>query len=380
MGNGYPSKFNLTTEPIAKAVKFVIYGCEGIGKTTLASKLPKVIFIDTEGSTEHMKIFRYPRPQSWAELLDMVRDAKTLPKLQTLVIDTLDWADKLCAESLIAEKQWDSIETPGYGKGYTMLKERFGKLLNLLNELTAAGIHVGFTAHAQLRKVENPEDSGAYDHWEMKCSKQVAPLVKEWCDLMLFANYETMVIHGQTKMDKNKVAGNKRVMYANHAATFDAKNRFGLPDKMPLDYACIKHIFEEQTTIEPPQPEPIQKPQPALTSMRRTAPRTPTPPPAPPKEPEREAETLPDVPFTGPVSGPAIPDEAADPLGKIDQRLASLMRTNGVTYEEVQAAIGEKGYFEADMPIEFYPEDFVSGCLVGAWDQVFAFIKSRRDK
>lgn len=342
-----PRKYSITMEPTAKAVKFLFYGVEGIGKSTLASKLPNVIFIDTEGSTEHMTVARYPRPKSWAELLDMVQDARTQPKLQTLVIDTLDWADALCASSLIAEKQWDSIETPGYGKGYTMLKERFGKLLNALNELADAGINVGFTAHAQLRKIENPEDTGAYDHWEMKCSKQVAPLVREWCDLMLFLNYESVVIHGNTKMDKNKVAGNKRMMYASHQPTFDAKNRFGLPDKLPLEYDGIRAVFERKTERKSDIPEPKQQ------------------------------EEYPDVPFIGAETGAAIEPDA-DPLAKINQSLASLMRTNGVTYEELQGVVGERGYYPADMPIEFYAADFVEGCLIAAWDNVHNLILKRR--
>lgn len=362
------SRYNITMDPVAKAVKFVVYGCEGIGKTTLVSKLPNVIFIDTEGSTEHMSVPRYPRPKSWAELLDMVQDAKNQPKLQTLVIDTLDWADTLCSDGLCRKKQWASIEDAGYGKGYVMLGEEFGKLLNLLNDLAESGINVGFTAHAQLRKIEKPEETGAYDHWEMKCSKKVSPMVREWCDLMLFCNYKSMIIHGENRMQGNKITGNKRVMYANHQPTFDAKNRFGLPDEMSLDYNCIRHLFEKQTGIEPPQPEPIQKPQPA---------------PEPPKEAsepytEPAPQEFPDVPFAGPETGPVTPDE--DPLGKIDQKLANLMRAGGVRYEELQDAVGFKGYFPADMPIELYDKEFVEGWCIGMWDKVKDLIENRRKK
>ena len=204
------SKYTLTTQPTAKAVKFAFYGPEGVGKTTLASKLPGAVTIDTEGSTAHMTLCRYPRPKDWAELMDMVDDAGR-QKIGTLIIDTLDWADILCTQSLCKEKKWDSIEAAGYGKGYVMLGEKFAELLAKLSELADRGINVGFCAHAQLRKIEKPEETGAYDHWELKCSKKVAPLVKEWADLILFCNYDTIVIHGNNPMEANRITGTTRL-------------------------------------------------------------------------------------------------------------------------------------------------------------------------
>ena len=110
-----------------KPVRLVIYGPEGIGKSTLASKLPNVVFIDTEGSTERMLVCRYPRPKSWDTLLDMVEDAGNILRPgNTLVIDTADWAERLCVDALCAAKGWKGIEDAGYGKGYVYLKEKFG--------------------------------------------------------------------------------------------------------------------------------------------------------------------------------------------------------------------------------------------------------------
>lgn len=59
--------------------------------------------------------------------------------------------------------------------------------------------------------------------------------------------------------------------------------------------------------------------------------------------------------------------------------LAQLMAANNVTPEEVQAVVGQRGYFPADMPVKDYPADFVSGCLVAAWPQVLEMICTNRD-
>ncbi len=40
--------FNISTGKVHTAVKTVIYGAEGIGKTTLAAQFPSPLFIDTE--------------------------------------------------------------------------------------------------------------------------------------------------------------------------------------------------------------------------------------------------------------------------------------------------------------------------------------------
>ena len=117
------------------AMKVVIYGPEGIGKSTLAAKFPWPLFIDTEGSTRHMDVQRTERPTSWAMLLELVRCIKADPGLcSTLVIDTADWAEQLCITSICDSKRISGIEDMGYGKGYVYVAEEFGRLLNLLEE------------------------------------------------------------------------------------------------------------------------------------------------------------------------------------------------------------------------------------------------------
>ena len=54
------------------------------------------------------------------------------------------------------------------------------------------------------------------------------------------------------------------------------------------------------------------------------------------------------------------------------------MVNNRVDEWEIQNAVVARGYFPSDMPIRDYPEDFVSGVLVGAWSQVFEMIKQAR--
>ena len=227
----------ITRGVIPSALKVLIYGPEGIGKTTLASRFPDPVFIDTEGSTKQMDVARLPSPESWSDILNQVKYIANRNACKTLVIDTADWAEMFCMKALCGNDK--SIEDFGYGKGYVMLAERFKELLDELNKVIDAGIHVVLTAHAQMRKFEQPDEMGAYDRWELKMQKKTAPLVKEWADMILFCNYRTHVIE---KDGKKKARGGERVMYTTHHPCWDAKNRFGLPEVLPMEFDAIASV------------------------------------------------------------------------------------------------------------------------------------------
>lgn len=233
---------NITKGKIDRAQKTVIYGPEGIGKTSLAAQFPDPVIIDTEGGTAHMDVRRIGKPESWTDLLSIVKEVASTPGIcKTLVIDTADWAEQLITAWLCETYKQKSIESFGYGKGYTYLGEEFEKLLKACDLVIAAGIHVVITAHAKMRKFEQPDEMGAYDRWEMKLSKQVAPLLKEWCDHLFFCNYQTFVVTSEN--DTKKAQGGKRVIYTTHHPAWDAKTRDSLPDVIDLEYKNIARLY-----------------------------------------------------------------------------------------------------------------------------------------
>lgn len=247
--------YEISSGKVNKAKKVVIYGTEGVGKTLLASKFPDPVFIDTEGSTGEYDVKRMPNPTSWSMLLDEIRQFRGG---RTLVIDTADWAEKLATASVCESHKWNGIEEPGYGAGYRYVYDEMGRMLNELSNVVEKGINVVVTAHAVVRKVELPNEMGAYDRWELKLQNapkcNVAAMLKEWADLLLFANFQTFVVKNE-KTKTNKAQGQKRMIYATHNACYDAKNRNGLPSEMELDYANIAHLFEDSTYREAPKTE-----------------------------------------------------------------------------------------------------------------------------
>lgn len=355
------------------AQKVVLYGPEGIGKSTFASKFPEPVFIDTEGSTRHMDVARLPKPSSWTMLLDDVKYIRDTPGVcGTLIIDTLDWAEALCTQHVCDTAQKKGIEDFGYGKGYVYVAEEFGRLLNLLDEIIDRGVNVLGTAHAKMRKFEQPEETGAYDRWEMKMSKNVAPLVKEWSDALLFANYKILTVRSGEDKKKVKAQGGRvretnscGHMYTAHHPCWDAKNRWGLPEEVEFDYSSIApHIYTGGAASVP---------------APAAAPAVPPVPPAAPAAPAPAPDPVPAKAEAAPA--PAEPQEQLT-MGvnpNLPKALADLMVQNQVEEQEIRLAVSQKGYYPEDTPIENYDPAFISGVLVGAWNQVFAMVMSNRD-
>ena len=369
--------FEITSGKIDKAKKVVFYGPEGVGKSTFASHFPDPLFIDTEGSTTELDVKRYPKPSSWQMLIQEVQEIIQLKPCKTLVIDTADWAEKLCTEFICSKFGKSGVEDFGYGNGYTYIAEEWGRFLNLLQDvIDIANINVLLTAHAIIRKFEQPNEMGAYDRWELKLGKkttgQTAPITKEWADMVLVANYKIFSVQADEKGKKHKAQGGQRVMYTTHHPCWDAKNRFGLPDELPLDYSAIAHIFNnvEQSTNT------------NVNNIEQYG--------------NVDAQKL-----SGTIENPNVVDEKIDELGSemsptfdqivdnsqqdttvennsnLPKALLDLMNQNLVSEEEIRKAVALRGYYPENTPIENYEPDFINGVLVGAWPSVFKIIEEQ---
>lgn len=363
----------------ARAQKVVVYGPEGIGKSTFAAQFPEPLFIDTEGSTDNMDVSRLDKPSSYTMLKNEIAWVKANPTVcKTLVIDTIDWAESLVIADVCAQHGKKGIEDFGWGNGYTYTKEEMGRLLNQLGELVDLGINVVLTAHAQMRKFEQPDEMGSYDRWELKLGKktssQTAPLVKEWADMVLFANYKTVVMTADN--GKKKATGGQRVLYTQHHPAWDAKNRHGLPEEMPFDYAGIAHIFNQA------QPQPTPQPQqtaPGPTPQAPAQEQTPTAEAAPQAQPQVQAPAQEATQAPESLTQPAPERQPyQEPNLALPQGLRDLMIQNQVTELEVQKAVAQKGYYPEDTPVIMYDPGFIDGVLIGAWNQVFSMIKDNR--
>lgn len=314
---------NITTGVEKTPIKTVIYGAEGVGKSSLAAKFPNALFLDTEGGTSRLDVRRI-KITGWEELLATVKEVIANPEVcKSLVIDTADWAESFCIDYICAKYRQVSIESFGYGKGYTYLQEEFGEFLKLLNKLTEVGINPVIIAHGKPRKFELPDEQGAFDRYETKLTRQVAPLIKEWCDMLLFCNYKTFVV--TTENNAKKAQGGKRVMYTTHNPCWDAKNRFDLPDELDLDFAAIAHLFTDVPT------------------KRNT-----------PKKEEPKAENL-------------------------VEKVKKLVADSGITEGQLESLVISKGHYPEGTILEEYAPEFINRWVIPNFKKIVQTIKENNN-
>lgn len=352
---------------LQKPLKLVVYGPEGIGKSTFASRFPFPVFMDTEGSTNYMPVARFELPRTWDAILEAVRTlVADTSGYQTFVLDTADWAVRLCEACVCARAGKAGIEDFGYGKGYVYAREEFGKLLDLMTELVEKGMNVVITAHSIIRKFERPDESGAYDRWEIKmgnkAGSQIGALCKEWADVVLFANYKENVVEIN---GKKKVQGGQRVMYTSHAPTWDAKNRHGMPPELPFDYNEIARIVPQMAKTEPAEeafglsPVSNKKAEEIEAAVQDI--------PAPKQEPEPEGK---------PVQGSLAPKPEADtqPRDGVDARILQLCDAGGILLDEVSKALQGMGISPGYVPVKDFPPN-IADELVAHWQEVRDYVE-----
>jgi hypothetical protein len=240
---------------LAVAYRYVIYGPEGVGKSSLAADALAPIFLDVDDGSAGLDVARYSFrdgpgghvPLSYQEILDAIEDlAANAHSYKTVVIDTADRLEALMWKHILKResqpsalnksgKEFHSIEEFGYGKGYQLAVDEWRDLCRRLDLLrTQRGMTVVILAHAQIRTFKNPEGDD-YDRYSLRINEKAGGFLREWADTTGFACFE----EGGAKLDPDAKAKGystgKRLLKLVRTATYDAKTRLALPEQVELD-------------------------------------------------------------------------------------------------------------------------------------------------
>ena len=224
-----------------KPVRIMIYGVEGVGKSTLGAKSDKPVFITPEGGADQLTdsegnpIEEMPHVDTWESLKKSIQQLITDDHdFKTIVLDSADWMEGLAHKQIIG-KSGKTIITAngGYGSGYRQSQNMHQELIELLNEARdRRHMNIVLTAHAHVKPVKDPGLSEDYDAFEIKCHELVSSLWREWVDGLFFARFKNM-IHKED--DKSRVVSDgSRVIYTSKQPAFQAKNRYGMPSEVPF--------------------------------------------------------------------------------------------------------------------------------------------------
>jgi hypothetical protein len=244
---------SVTRGKVKRPQKIVLYGTEGVGKSTWAADAPGAIFLPTEDGSHHLDAARFPRAESWGDVLDALGALSGEHDFKTLVIDTLDALEPIVwkrttATKLNGDKRVESIEDYGFAKGYIFALDVWREMLARLDALVARGMSVVLISHAALATIKNP-DAEDYQRYDLKLHHKASALVREWADHVLFATTDVGVkkINQRAKI----VSLGERVIYTTSAPAWMAKTRSAAPERLPLSWA------EWEAALEGASPDPI---------------------------------------------------------------------------------------------------------------------------
>lgn len=227
--------------------KIILYGQPGVGKTTFAAAA-KSLLIDCEnGAGVFHGLVRTPYLETWPDmaawLAELRRDWPV--DCKALAIDTIDWMMLRIREHVVHEmdpKASDDLVNTlgtshgGFFKGREVVENVVNcRLLPALNAINAKGVPIILLAHAVPGKSTTPE---GYDLRlaEPKILAGFASMFQEWADAILYASVEN---------------DGGRVVVTQMTNTVTAKNRYGLPAHMKLDWnelvAAIRSTSDKVT-------------------------------------------------------------------------------------------------------------------------------------
>jgi len=165
-----------------------------------------------------------------------------------VVIDSLDWLERLIWDEVCREYGVKSIEKAdgGYAKGYTHALTQWREVLGGLDALrNERGMCVLLLAHAKTETFEDPE-SAAYDRYSPRLHKHATALINEWCDAVLFATRKFRTESQDAGFSRTRsiavalgADGGERVLRTVGSPACVAKNRYSLPDELPLSWSAL---------------------------------------------------------------------------------------------------------------------------------------------
>jgi len=222
------------------APRVMVYGVEGIGKSTFASGAKNPIFILTEDGLGSLAVDHFPVAKTAADVLDAIGTLiKDDHDFNTVVLDSVDWLDNLIWTDVEATHDAKDL---AYGKGAMIVAERWRDVLAGLNHLrNEKSMCVILIAHTQIKRFDSPEVE-PYDRYQPKLQERSSALIREWCDAVLFANYKTIVKKddlGFNKTNNRGVTTGERLLFTSEKPAYMAKNRYSLPESLPMSWEAF---------------------------------------------------------------------------------------------------------------------------------------------
>lgn len=232
----------------------LVQGVDGVGKSSLGAQMPKPLFVGPESGTANLNVTRL-NLTSFTSVMAVIKELTDDPhEYESLVVDSMDWLEPLVWEHVVFaanDKKIKSIEDFGYGKGYMFAIDEWRKMIAALTTLREKRkMNILLIAHTHVKVAKDPTVVAEYERYQLKLNDKAAALWREYVDVVLFANFETLT--AADKKGKTRAFGDgARYLYTERRPGFDAKNRFGLPFQLALDWNELKAHIDAANPEDP---------------------------------------------------------------------------------------------------------------------------------
>ena len=209
-----------TTGPQKRPRRTFLYGTHGVGKTTWAAGWENAIFLPTENGCGDLDVTRTRLLVTAKEVVDAITEVRS-SDFKTLVLDSIDWTEKLVQRDLDKENFQDA-----FGRGAVEINRRVSSILRLLDTVIAAGKNVILIGHAEIKTVTRP-DGTSWSAYQPKLTKHSGASVCEWADELLFAQTVVLTQNKQIGLKQVSVGVDTgdRVLYTEGTPAYQAKHR-----------------------------------------------------------------------------------------------------------------------------------------------------------
>jgi AAA domain len=239
-----------------KPPRILCYGVEGIGKSTFGSQAPKPIFIQTEDGLDEINCDKFPLSNNFNEVVSALAELRSEKhEYETVVVDSLDWLERLIWDAVCNEYGVKSIEKAdgGYARGYSHALVYWRQIIDALNSLrNNRNMVVLLIAHSKIERFEDPE-LPSYDRYSPRLHKHAAALMSEWCDALLFATRKIRTQSEDAGFNRKRTIahalgkdGGERILRCVGGPSCVAKNRYAITEELPLEWAAFIQAMSDK--------------------------------------------------------------------------------------------------------------------------------------
>ena len=244
--------------------KILLYGEEGVGKSSFAANAPRPIFLDIEDGLRDIDCEKTDPLGTLAEIINAISWLANTPhNYKTVAIDTLDWLEKVIHNEVASAAGKPTVGEIPFQRGYELAEKKWAFLLSGLAALHNKGMGVIVLAHSRIVKVDEP-GLPRYERLEPDLHHSSSSMIREWCQDVLCARVRTFTRAEDAGFGRERTiasGGKERYLQTTKTAAAVAKNRVdGMPEEIALSWgAYSQYVAAAYAKTQPIEVNPVEQ-------------------------------------------------------------------------------------------------------------------------